>query len=388
MQQNGRLFVNLRPLSSTAQQPTLQHGSRLNGENRSTAQQEQTNPQQKPTPSSESNQEPIEIVVTGKPDTGYNVPDASVGTRTNTPTRDVPQVINVIPQQVIKDQHTLYIGDALRNAGVSNGALPTILSDRFTIRGFNTGNILTDGLRNYFLGSIQALNTNNIERIEVLRGPASVLYGRGDLSGTINLVTKQPLKDPYYTASFSVGSYNTYQPSFDFSGPVTSDKKVLYRLDGSYLTNDNFVDFYHQNRYQLGGALAWEIGKDTKLTLNSSYEGENSSFYWQGLPAVGTLLPNPNGKIPRNRSFGEPGIENPEDTTLRLSYKLEHRFNENWSVENAFQATFFRPNYDYRFFPTGLQADNRTLNRTVFTYPNVGLYNVYDVCDSMSHAMS
>ncbi len=383
VQQEGRLFVDLRPATSTAQQPTLQHGSRLNGENRSTAPQEQTNPQQKPTPSSgSSNQEPLEIDVTGSPDTGYNVPDASIGTRTNTPTRDVPQIINVIPQQVIKDQHDIFIGDTLRNAGISQGGTPSSLSDRFVIRGFDSsfGNILTDGLRNYFAGAANSLNISNVERIEVLRGPASVLYGQAGLGGIINVVTKQPLKEPDYDASFSVGSFNSIQPSFDIGGPLTSDKKLLYRLDGSYLSSDSFVDFYHQQRYQIAGALSWEIDKNTKLTLNSSYEDFNQNLNWQGLPAVGTLYPSPNGKIPPNRFLGEPGIEDPQDTTsTRLSYKLEHHFNENWSVENAFQAIFGRSNDNPFLYPTGLEPDNRTLDRITITTPTTRFQNVFDV---------
>ncbi len=302
--------------------------------------QQQTTPQVKPKPTQEE-QKPIELDVTGTPEGSYREPEASIGTRTNTPTRDVPQVINVIPQQVIKDQHDQYIGDTLRNAGISQGRQPAAVQDRFVIRGFDAsfGNILIDGLRNYFSGSADALNTSNIERIEVLRGPASVLYGQAGLGGIINIVTKQPLRDPFYAANFSVGSYNFFQPSFDIGGPLTSDKKVLYRLDGSYLTNDSFVDFLHQQRSQVGGALAWEIAKNTKLTLYSSYDDLNRSFNWQGLPAVGTVLPNPNGKLPPSRSLGEPGIEDPRDTTTtRLRYKLEHRFSENWSVENSFQA--------------------------------------------------
>ncbi|MEH2273872.1 MAG: TonB-dependent siderophore receptor [Nostoc sp.] len=341
---------------------------------------------QQPTPSqkippTESQQPQIELEVTAPPETGYNVPDASIGTRTNTPTRDVPQVINVIPQQVIKDQHNQYIGDALKNAGVSQGGFPSSLQDRFLIRGFDSSNnILTDGLRNYFGGSEQAINISNVEQIQVLRGPASVLYGQAGLGGIINVITKQPLKEPYYAASFSVGSFNSIQPSFDIGGPVTSDQKVLYRLNGSYLSSDSFVDFYHQQRYQIAGALSWDINKDTKLTLNSSYEDFNQNLDWRGLPAVGTVLPNPNGKLPPSRFLGEPGIEDPQDTTsTRLSYKLEHRFSENWSVENAFQAILTRVNDNPDLLPSRLEPDNRTLDRDTIAFRGPFVSNSYDL---------
>ena len=369
VQQNGRLFVDVIPATSTAQQPTLQQGSRLNGENRSTAQQEQTNPQQKPNPSSGSNQEPIEIDVTAQPDTGYKVPDASIGTRTNTSTRDVPQTINVIPQQAIKDQHDIFIGDALKNAGVSTGGFP----GRFVIRGFDAsfGGTLTDGLRNFFTGAGSiSTYTNNLDRIEVLRGPASVLYGQVGLSGIVNFVTKQPLRDPYYTASVSVGSFNSIQPTFDIGGPLTSDKKVLYRLDGSILSSDSFVNFLHQDIDQIAGSLSWQIEKNTKLTLSSSYENTNNSVSWPGVTAVGTLYPSPYGKIPRSQFLGQPQGQDPQDSAItRLAYKVEHRFSENWSVENAFQAVIFNQTNNPRTNPSALGSDNQTLTLRTFYEP-------------------
>lgn len=298
-----------------------------------TTQQQPTSSPQKPL--STENQAPIELEVIAPPDTGYNPTDANVGTRTNTPLRDIPQTINVIPQQVIKDQRALTIGEALRNVGVV-GSGTFAQSDRLILRGSGTTNILTDGLRNYFVGYRDLTSIGNVERIEVLRGPASVLYGQGSLSGTINLVTKQPLIDPFYAASFSVGSYDTYQGTLDLSGPLTTDKSVLYRLNGSYLNSNGFVDFYSQQRSQIAGALAWNIGKNTKLTFNTSYADFSRSATYQGIPALGTLFSNPLGKLPRTRFLGEPGKEDQDTSDTRLSYKLEHRFNENWSLENAF----------------------------------------------------
>ncbi|MDF5707901.1 MAG: TonB-dependent siderophore receptor [Nostoc sp. S4] len=327
---------------------------------------------------SEPNQAPIELDVTASPDIDYNPTDAAIGTRTNTPLRDIPQTINVIPQQVIKDQRALTIGEALRNAGVVGGGT-FAQSDRLILRGSGTSNILTDGLRNYFAGVRDLTSIGNVERIEVLRGPASVLYGQGDLSGTINLVTKQPLIDPFYAASFSVGNYDTYQGTLDLSGPLTTDKKLLYRLNGSYLTSNGFVDFYSQQRSQIAGALAWNISTNTKLTFYTSYADFSRSAYYQGIPALGTLFPNPLGKLPRSRFLGEPDKENQDTSDTRLSYRLEHRFNDNWSLQNAFQAIFTKYSNDLKTRPIGLLPDNRTLRRDVFTNPEGVNYYVYDL---------
>ncbi|MBN3947339.1 MAG: TonB-dependent siderophore receptor [Nostoc sp. NMS7] len=343
----------------------------------STAQQP-TPPQQK-LPSGE-NQAPIELEVTAPPDTGYNPTNTSVGTRTNTPLRDIPQTINVIPQQVIKDQRILYIGDALKNVGTSTDRFPGS-QDRFVIRGFNSsfGNILTDGLRGFSLGGSAALNLNNIERVEVLRGPASVLYGRAGLGGVVNLVTKPPLKDPYYAADFSVGNYNSYRGSLDFSGPLTTNKNVSYRLNASYLNSDSFIDFYNEERYQFAGALSWDIDRNTKLTFNSSYGDYNSSLANEGLPAIGTLYPNPNGKVPISRYIGQVGTT--DIITTRLSYKLEHRFNDNWSIENAFGLlnVHYIGNPQGRGVPIALQPDDETLTRRRFVQAGDSFQNGYDL---------
>ncbi len=99
-----------------------------------------------------------------------------------------------------------------------------------------------------------------------------------------------------------------------------------------------------------------------------------------GLPAVGTVLPNPNGQLPRSRYLGEPAAEDPYDTAItRLSYKLEHRFNENWSVENAFQAILTQENYKALFFPPKLELDNRTLERTEYAFHQPIFMNGYDI---------
>ncbi|MEH1833312.1 MAG: TonB-dependent receptor plug domain-containing protein [Nostoc sp.] len=355
---NEGLVFGVTSTTSTAQQPTLL--------------------QQKP--SSSENQAPIELEVIGSPDTGYNSTNTSVGTRTNTPLRDIPQTVNVIPQQVIKDQHILYIGDALKNVGTSTERYPGS-QDRFIIRGFNSsfGNILIDGLRGFSLGGSPALNLNNIERIEVLRGPASVLYGRAGLGGIVNLVTKPPLKDPYYAADFSVGNYDSYRGSLDFSGPLTTNKNVAYRLNASYLNSDSFIDFYNEERYQFAGALSWDIDPNTKLTFNSSYGDYNSSLGNEGLPAIGTLYPNPNGKVPISRYIGQVGTT--DIITTRLSYKIEHRFNENWSIENAFGLlnVHFSNNPQGRGVPIALQPDNETLTRRRFVQAGDSFQNGYDL---------
>ena len=180
------LVIGVTSTTSTAQQPAP--------------------PQQKP-PTSE-NKVPIELEVIAPPDTGYNPTDANVGTRTSAPKRDIPQSIQVIPRAMIEDQAADFSGEILRDAGVQRGGLPSRNTDNIVIiRGFsvNNNNFLRNGLRDNIFTGGGTTNLANIERIEVLRGPASVLYGEGTPSGAINFITKQPLQQPYYAAQFKVG---------------------------------------------------------------------------------------------------------------------------------------------------------------------------------------
>ncbi|MEH1836739.1 MAG: TonB-dependent receptor plug domain-containing protein [Nostoc sp.] len=151
------------------------------------AQQPQSETQPKP---SASGDEPIELVVTGEQD-GYRVPNASTATKTDTPLRDVPQSIQVIPQQVIQDQQANRLVDAIKNVPgvVQGGSSPRTSSDSFLIRGFNVADILKDGLQDRTLTSI-GYDPVTVDRIEVLKGPASVLFGQGQLGGIVNVVTK------------------------------------------------------------------------------------------------------------------------------------------------------------------------------------------------------
>jgi iron complex outermembrane receptor protein len=323
-----------------------------------------------PTPSPEpqaEDLEPIELVVTAEreTETGYQVPDATTATKTETPLQDIPQSIQVVPQQVLEDQQATRLKEALENvSGIASVNPARAVFDTYKIRGFDTRNILRNGLRddnNVTTGA----ETANLERIEVLKGPASVLYGPGGIGGTINLVTKKPLSDPFYRPEFEIGNYAFYRPSFDLSGPLNADKTVLYRLNASYQDSGSFVDFFNTKRAFIAPALTWRIGDQTTLTFEAEYLDSRHSND-TGLPARGTVLSNPNGKIPINRFLGEPSFDKNDRRVGRAGYVLEHRFNNDWSLRSAFGSSL--QSYEQaQTFATELLPDNRTVNRIVST---------------------
>ncbi|OYD96076.1 TonB-dependent siderophore receptor [Nostoc sp. 'Peltigera membranacea cyanobiont' 213] len=318
----------------------------------------QTQPQQPPA----SSDEPIELVVTGEQD-GYSVPDASTATKTDTPLRDIPQSIQVVPQQVLRDQQVTRLNDALRNVpGVITtlGTPGNSEGSSFTIRGFDSGTTLRNGLADP-VGD-RSLELSNIERVEVLKGPASALFGNGSPGGTVNLITKQPLATPYYAVEATVGSYSYYRGAVDLSGPLNDDKTGLYRLNVSYKDAGSFIDFAHDKNLLIAPVFSFAIGERTKLTLEGEYISADTNRLW--LPAIGTVLPNQNGKIRRNLNISGPDRNDNyvHEDIGRIGYSLEHKFSDNWSLKNAFRAIFYHFETS-ALLPTSLDPDNRTLNR-------------------------
>lgn len=203
--------------------------------------------------------------------------------------------------------------------------------------------------------NIYQSDTADIERIEVLKGPASVLYGQGSLGGVINYVTKQPLSEPYYAAEVSTGSFNFYRGAIDLTGPLNPNKTVLYRLNVAAETTESFLDFYDEQKYFLAPVLFWQISDRTKITFSGEYQVRPKKDGQQGLPAEGSVLPNPNGKIPRDLNTSEPYATN-DTSILRLGYDLEHRFSENWQLRSAFGFTSAQ-RYKHVVYNTALAGD-------------------------------
>ncbi len=302
-----------------------------------------------------------EIVVTGEGQPGYRVPNSSTITRTDTPLRDIPQSIQIIPQAVIRDQRA-DVSSALLNApSVRNSAPTNFDSLRVRVRGFFSQSTL-DGIKETNgLASNIGPDLTGIERMEVILGPNSVLLGSTSPGGTINFVTKQPLRDPYYFAEATVGSFNFFRGEVDVSGPLDDDQKFLYRVNASYRGQNFFTDLSETRNFVLAPVFSFELGENTFLTIAGTYKALNQDSYNLGLPALGTIFANPNGSIPRSRITNEGQLD---VTVGRVGYRLEHQFSENWSLNNTFRYTYV--NYEGRNINVGtrLLPDNRTLLRT------------------------
>jgi iron complex outermembrane recepter protein len=201
--------------------------------------------------------------------------------------------------------------------------------DGFNIRGFDDATILKDGVKDTFSGGVILKDFANVERIEVLKGPASVLFGNVEPGGVINIATKEPLATPLYSADLSIGSYSSYRPSIDLSGPLNSDKSLRYRLNAAYDNAGSFRDSVSSERVFVAPVVSYQINDRTDLTVDGSYLYDRRSFD-RGIVAIGRGIAD----IPIDRFLGEKGDFRAANQ-FTVGYQLEHRFNENLKVRNA-----------------------------------------------------
>ena len=305
-------------------------------------------------------EEAIQVVVTGEQDEGYNPSNSSTATGTDTPLRDIPLSIQIIPQEVIEDRNVVELGDALETAGsvVSVGGRGTsVFGPGFLIRGFpiNDG-IFRDGIATF---SLAPLSTNDLERVEVLRGPASILFGQGEPGGIINLVSERPLREPFYEASLTAGSYDTYRGDLDFSGPLNDARTVRYRLNLSYENYGSFRDFVDGERLIISPILTWDIGENTSIDFYGQYASDRETID-EGIPVIGNEIAD----VPRDRFYGEDFSEF-EQEQFRLGYRINHQFSEDFSIRHALQYLQYEPE---RYAPLFDSIDETTgeLNRLAY----------------------
>ena len=284
--------------------------------------------------------EEIEIIATDRSQDNYYVPNASTATRTDTPLRDLPQSVQIIPQQVIEDRQAISIEEiATNSSGVTFSGNNFGRGTDLAIRGFNRSAILRDGFRVYNRAAQGIPEIANLERVEIIKGPASVVFGESEPGGLINLVSKQPLSEPFYNLQLQLGNDNFVRLPVDLSGPITQDANLNYRFNALYQYEDSFRDFDNGfERFFIAPTLAWQIGDRTDLSFNLEYTNETRPVD-SGTAAIDGEVAD----IPRERVLNNPS-DNAEREFINTGYTFEHRFNEDWKIRNAFR--YISNNYD------------------------------------------
>jgi iron complex outermembrane receptor protein len=265
---------------------------------------------------------------------GYVAKQSVTATKTDTPILETPQPISVVTQDQIASQGAQTLPQALRYVpGVilePYGA-SSIFND-VKIRGFLAPRYL-DGLRlpNDTITTFAQTRIEpwNLERIEVLKGPSSGLYGETSPGGLVSMVSKRPTAERQNQVELQTGSFNRLQAAFDFSGPIDKDQTFLYRLVGLGRQADTVIDDTNENRAFVAPSFTWRPTIDTSFTLLTSFQRDHGDGQpQQYVPGYGTLLPNINGRIPYSRNIGEPSFDHWRIKQDMIGYSFEHRFNE------------------------------------------------------------
>lgn len=315
-----------------------------------------------------------EVVVTAeKP--GYAAPATTTGAqKTDTPLLKTAQAVSVVTEQLARDQDARKLEDILRNvAGISPGGYYDGW-DYYRIRGFNSAfNTFWDGLRGDYGMNAEVYG---MERVEVIKGPASTLYGQAPLGGLVNMVSKRPRRDFSGEVGFTAGSFDYYEGTLDITGPLLRDASgdtginVLGRMAAFYKNAGSFVDFVDTERLYLAPSLTFELGEDTSLTLLVNYT-RDSGVFPMPLPASGTVTRNPHGEIPIERFLGLPGVSNEfVQERLRVGYEFRHRFNDHVSLRQNFSYSRLEQDWNDVLYNASLDPDGRTLYLYPYRYTN------------------
>ncbi|KGK40895.1 hypothetical protein LH51_12065 [Nitrincola sp. A-D6] len=290
---------------------------------------------------------------------GFVARRSATGTKTDTPLIETPQSVSVISREQMEAQGVDTLDEAIRySAGVvsQGGGGTSRAGTSLIMRGFHSGgfssgggSLYLDG-RKFPISSISGMEEPFLyERIEFLKGPASILYGQASPGGIINLVSKRPTSEPSRQIGLQVGSWNRQRATLDFGGPVTEDGRVGYRITGLVQGSDTMIDEIPDDRQALSTVLDWQATDHTKLTLLASFH-DNETAYDIGKPAEGTVLPNPNGKVARDLFMGEPDFDRFKTSRYTLGYRLEHQFNDTWSAQHNLLMYDNEADYAYLWF--------------------------------------
>ncbi|MCX7283459.1 MAG: TonB-dependent siderophore receptor [Novosphingobium sp.] len=258
---------------------------------------------------------------------------ATTSTKTSTPIVQIPQPITVIDDKLFLAQGAVSIGDTLNYvSGVTaNPYGPDSRVDGAFVRGINALQF-RDGMRDIFsyYASIRA-DPYNFDQVELVRGPASVLFGQGALGGIVNLVSKRPAFETHGEASLRYGSFDRKEALLDLSGPLGAGplgQSVAARIVARVRDAGTQTDHVPDDRVMVSPSITFQPSTDTTLTLIGLYQEDDGGSTSQFLPLVGTILPNPNGTLANSVFVGKPGWDRYDGRLLQGTALLEQRLGE------------------------------------------------------------
>jgi iron complex outermembrane receptor protein len=303
---------------------------------------------------------PDEVIVTGqRSDIG------STGTKSDAPLIETPMSISVIDKSQIDELGLQSVAQALRyTAGVSPETRGGVVTryDMFNLRGFAVNSPFYNGLGTMNDGwyAVAQPDVSTLDRIEVLKGPASVLYGNTPPGGLVNLVAKTPVENQTNSLEISGGSFYDKQGQLDVGGAIGDS--LLYRVEAMGRQGDGQAVTTKNERYALAPSVTWKVDSDTSITLLGLLQRDPKSDAYGAVPAQGSVLSNPFGKLATDFYDGDTNYEKFDRTQVMAGYEASHRFNDIFSVQQNFRWQQVGINYE-SVYSYGLESDNRTLTR-------------------------
>lgn len=309
---------------------------------------------------------------------GFVATRATTGSKTNSSLLEVPQTINVVTSDQIAAQGASSLAQALRYTPgvVAQYGDTDQRYDWFTVRGFTPPGRYLDGLRLPFGArgySQPRIEPYGLEQIEILKGPASVLYGQGYPGGMINMVSKRPTEDAIHEVELQYGTHDRYQTAFDFGGKADQEGDFLYRIVGLGRLSQTQYDHVKERKGYIAPSLTYKPDEKTSITLLAEYQKIDSPGGGGGpsLPANGTLYTGLYPELPRDAFVGEPDYDSFKSEQAFIGYEASHQLDDTWT---------FRQNLRYAYVDTDTQrvqafcgslasCNPAALNRYAWAFP-------------------
>ncbi|QGZ65738.1 TonB-dependent siderophore receptor [Paraburkholderia acidisoli] len=302
------------------------------------------------------------------PTAGIVAKRSITGTKTDTPIVRVPQSISVVTRDQMDQQGARTVDQALRyTPGVYSQDSTDFRFDQLRGRGFDYSEYL-DGMilqpSAYYANP--RIDPYFVERVEVLRGPASVLYGAGSPAGIVNLVSKLPTEEAVHEVMLQFANHDGYEAGFDLGGKVDEAGTVLYRLTGLGRDADTQVDGIKDQRLAIAPSVTIRPTKDTSLTLYAQYQRDPAGGLFDSLPVSGVATYNPNGKIATGTYVGNPNDDYFRRTQYAFGYRFEQKLNDTFTFRS--NARYLHDDIDYHqtFFSNWATGSTSTLNMNAF----------------------
>jgi len=308
-------------------------------------------------------------VITIKSQRGLISYMSASGAKSDVPIIETPLSVSVLTQERIEDLDALTIQDAIGYvSGLYNGPYGVdTRGDWSVIRGVSPVQYL-DGLKSLY-GSYNNVRTNpyGLSQIEILKGPSSVLYGQGSIGGIVNLVSKKPEAETSGQLWGQVGNYSRKQVAGDITGALNDDESVIGRVVGLWRESDTQTDYVPDNSIVFSPSLTWYATDDTKITLLTNWQKNESGTSTSFLPHSGTILENENGKIPSNRFVSEPGFDRYDTEQASITAILEQNINADWQFKLAARYTDSHADYHTIYgWPPKFLEDGRSVKRVSY----------------------